>query len=53
MKGTQNENIKIPAVYYEKSKNDRLREQNELLTRFQKLLSAIPEIKGEFWFHLL
>lgn len=34
-----NERIKIPAVYLEKSREERLKDQNDLLSRFQRLLS--------------
>ena len=34
--------VKIPAVYFEKSREERLKEQNELLSRFQNLLSMKP-----------
>ncbi|CDW75722.1 iki3 domain containing protein [Stylonychia lemnae] len=41
------EQVKIPAVYLEKSKEERLKDQNELLSRFQKLLSMHPQMNSE------
>ena len=38
--------VKIPAVYLEKTKEERLKDQNDLLSRFQKLLSMEPNINS-------
>lgn len=37
------EQVKIPNVYFEKSQHERLKDQNDLLTRFQALLSQPPK----------
>ena len=41
------EQVKIPAVYIEKSREERLKDQNELLQRFQKLLSMAPKMTSD------
>ena len=37
------EKVDIPKVYFEKNYEERLKDKNDLLTRFQKLLSQAPK----------
>jgi hypothetical protein len=37
------EAVDIPKVYFEKSYEERLKDKNDLLSRFQKLLSQAPK----------
>ena len=39
------EKVRIPPVYYEKTQDERLKDQNDLLNRFQALLSQQPQNK--------
>lgn len=39
------EKVRIPPIYFEKTQEERLKDQNELLNRFQALLSQQPQPK--------
>ena len=39
------EKVRIPPVYFEKTQEERLKDQNDLLNRFQALLSQQPQNK--------
>jgi hypothetical protein len=37
--------VEIPKIYLEKNYEERLKDKNDLLSRFQKLLSQAPKVQ--------
>ena len=41
------ENVAIPNIYLEKNYEERLKDKNDLLSRFQMLLSQAPKLSSD------